>query len=115
MAGDETDAPKIARLIIQRRAVAPILTTQDLAAIVCEARVGLSSWTRVFLENLSTHGFQIARVPGLRVGERLRLRVPGFELLTATVRWLDSEHAGCAFEKPLAEYVLDHIVSQGRN
>ena len=36
--GDETDAPKIARLIIQRRAIAPILTTQDLTAIVCEAR-----------------------------------------------------------------------------
>lgn len=36
--GDETDAPQIARLIVQRRATQPITTTQDLTAIVCEAR-----------------------------------------------------------------------------
>jgi len=36
--GDETDAPKIARLIVERRAGSPILTTQDLMALVCEAR-----------------------------------------------------------------------------
>src|SRR5687767_13028518 len=36
--GDETDAPKIARLIVQRRKASPILTTQDLTALVCEAR-----------------------------------------------------------------------------
>jgi 16S rRNA (cytosine1402-N4)-methyltransferase len=36
--GDETDAPRIARLIAQRRSESPILTTEDLTAIVCEAR-----------------------------------------------------------------------------
>jgi 16S rRNA (cytosine1402-N4)-methyltransferase len=36
--GDETDAPQIAKLIVQRRAATPIETTQDLMAIVCEAR-----------------------------------------------------------------------------
>lgn len=36
--GDETDAPEIARLIVERRAAAPITTTQDLMAIICEAR-----------------------------------------------------------------------------
>ena len=36
--GDETDAPQIARLVVQRRAIQPIETTQDLMAIVCEAR-----------------------------------------------------------------------------
>jgi 16S rRNA (cytosine1402-N4)-methyltransferase len=36
--GDETDAPAIARLVVQRRAIRPIETTQDLMAIVCEAR-----------------------------------------------------------------------------
>ncbi|MFM9996278.1 MAG: 16S rRNA (cytosine(1402)-N(4))-methyltransferase RsmH [Phycisphaerales bacterium] len=36
--GDETDAPEIARLIVERRAESPIATTQDLMAIVCEAR-----------------------------------------------------------------------------
>lgn len=36
--GDESDAEPIARLIAERRKVAPILTTQDLMAIVCKAR-----------------------------------------------------------------------------
>jgi len=36
--GDESDAPKIARLIVERRARSPIATTQELMGIVCEAR-----------------------------------------------------------------------------
>jgi 16S rRNA (cytosine1402-N4)-methyltransferase len=36
--GDETDAPQIAKLIVERRQIKPIETTQDLMAIVCEAR-----------------------------------------------------------------------------
>jgi 16S rRNA (cytosine1402-N4)-methyltransferase len=36
--GDETDAPQIARLIVERRRLKPILTTDDLTEIVCEAR-----------------------------------------------------------------------------
>ncbi len=36
--GDETDAPQIARLIVQRRQAGPITTTEALMAIVCEAR-----------------------------------------------------------------------------
>ena len=36
--GDETDAPQIARLILERRKESPITTTAQLTAIVCEAR-----------------------------------------------------------------------------
>jgi 16S rRNA (cytosine1402-N4)-methyltransferase len=36
--GDETDAPAIAKLIVRRRTEKPIETTQELMAIVCEAR-----------------------------------------------------------------------------
>jgi 16S rRNA (cytosine1402-N4)-methyltransferase len=36
--GDETDAPAIARIIIERRRVKPIETTQELTAVVCQAR-----------------------------------------------------------------------------
>jgi 16S rRNA (cytosine1402-N4)-methyltransferase len=36
--GDETDAPKIARLIVERRATTPITRTEQLMEIVCEAR-----------------------------------------------------------------------------
>lgn len=36
--GDEDDADHVAALIVRRRAAAPIETTEDLVAIVCEAR-----------------------------------------------------------------------------
>jgi len=36
--GDEADAPHIARLIVQRRKDQPFTTTEQLMAIVCEAR-----------------------------------------------------------------------------
>src|SRR4051794_29004909 len=36
--GDETDAPRIARLVVERRKRQPIMTTEQLTAIVCEAR-----------------------------------------------------------------------------
>jgi 16S rRNA (cytosine1402-N4)-methyltransferase len=36
--GDETDAPEIAALIVERRQRKPILTTLELSEIVCEAR-----------------------------------------------------------------------------
>lgn len=36
--GDETDAPMIAQLIVERRAIKPIETTQELTAVICQAR-----------------------------------------------------------------------------
>jgi len=36
--GDETDAPLIAQLIVDRRKIKPIETTQELTAVVCQAR-----------------------------------------------------------------------------
>lgn len=36
--GDEEDAAKISRLIVQRRAASQITTTEQLTAIICEAR-----------------------------------------------------------------------------
>ena len=36
--GDETDAPRIAELIVHRRKTRPITTTEELTAIICQAR-----------------------------------------------------------------------------
>jgi 16S rRNA (cytosine1402-N4)-methyltransferase len=36
--GDESDAPQIAELIVRRRKVHPITSTEDLTALICEAR-----------------------------------------------------------------------------
>ena len=63
----------------------------------------------MFLQNLSVDGFQMARTPGLRSETTMRIMLPDMELLPAIVRWVDKEHAGCAFARPLSAYVLDHI------
>lgn len=75
----------------------------------CEARIGTAAWTLIFLQDLSTRGFQMSRVPGLQVGTRLRIKVPGLELLSANVRWVGERDAGCVFNRPLSDYVLDHF------
>jgi len=80
-----------------------------LLTLRCEARIGVGAWSTVILQNLSTDGFQMARTPGLRAETPLRIRLPKLELLPAIVRWVDREHAGCAFVRPLSAYVLDHI------
>ena len=36
--GDETDAPQIAKLIVERRQIRPIESTQELTKIICDAR-----------------------------------------------------------------------------
>jgi 16S rRNA (cytosine1402-N4)-methyltransferase len=36
--GDESDAPQIARLIVEQRKISPIVTTEELMAIICQAR-----------------------------------------------------------------------------
>jgi hypothetical protein len=81
----------------------------------CEARIGVGPWSTVILQNLSTDGFQMARTPGLRPETQLRIRLPKLELLPAVVRWVDKEHAGCAFARPLSAYVLDHIAHHAIN
>jgi len=81
----------------------------------CEARIGVGPWSTVILQNLSTDGFQMARTPGLRAETQLRIRLPKLELLPAVVRWVDKEHAGCAFARPLSAYVLDHIAQHAIN
>ena len=78
----------------------------------CEARIGQGAWSLVFLRDLSTHGFQMSRVLGLDICTRIRIKVPGLELLSATVRWVGEEHAGCAFSRPLSDCVLDHLARQ---
>ena len=60
--GDETDAPQIARLIIERRQRAPILTTRKLMEIVCEARDFTVERARGAKLHPATRTFQALRI-----------------------------------------------------
>ena len=60
--GDETDAPQIARLIIERRQRALILTTRKLMEIVCEARDFTVERARGAKLHPATRTFQALRI-----------------------------------------------------
>lgn len=87
---------------------------QERATITvrCETRIGLGIWNFAILLDLSTHGFQLVRAPGCVIGAKVRLRIPGMEMLTATVRWMSAENVGCAFDRPLSPYVFEHLVAK---
>ena len=79
-----------------------------------EVKVGSGAWTRVRLSDMSTSGFRFARYPDVRVGQPVMIRLPGLQLLTATVRHRTAEGIGCEFARPLSAYVLEHLARGGR-
>ena len=78
----------------------------------CDIRYGTRPWGAVILKDLSVNGFQVSCSSGWRPGAQVRLRIPGLELLPATVRWLADGKAGCSFDRPLSRYVLEHLIKQ---
>ncbi|MDE2406166.1 MAG: PilZ domain-containing protein [Sphingomonadales bacterium] len=84
-------------------------------SLVCEARQGLQPWHRVRIEDLSEGGFRLVW-PGNRLSrsQSLRLRVPGLQLLTADIRWVEGAILGCAFATPLHVAVFEHLVIESR-
>ncbi len=60
--GDETDAPQIAKLIVQRRKRRPIETTRELMEIVCEARDFTLERARGAKLHPATRTFQALRI-----------------------------------------------------
>ena len=60
--GDETDAPQIAKLIVERRKRAPIETTRQLMEIVCEARDFTVERARGDKLHPATRTFQALRI-----------------------------------------------------
>lgn len=88
---------------------------RETLTLRCEARQGTREWQIVHLADISQAGFRIARMPSaVHLGEPLRLRIPGLQVLTARIRWREDEAIGCEFARPLHVAVFDHIVRQMR-
>lgn len=68
----------------------------------------------VTLHDLSVHGFRTDWPYVLKRGNRVWLRLPGYEALAATVAWNTSFDVGCTFEHPLHPAILDDIVTEMR-
>ena len=87
-------------------------TLRSAFRIGCHARAGTSSWFTVFLHDLSTTGFKMQWPLGVRLAERVSIRFPGLEVLSADVRWKDGQTVGCEFSNPLSKYVYEHLLGE---
>ena len=67
-------------------------------------------WARVRLSDISQSGFRIAWFPAVDVNRPLRIKIPGMQLLSATIRWRSDNALGCEFDEPLHIAVFEHIV-----
>lgn len=85
------------------------------ASIACEARQGSRPWAPVRLTDISATGFRIESFAQCRSELPLRIRIPGLQMLTAKVCWMNGATIGCAFDRPLHVAVLEHIVRQARS
>lgn len=60
--------------------------------------------------DLSTHGFRLDTHLNMPVGTPIWLRLPSLEAVPAKVAWVQGHCAGCAFDRPLHEAVLELII-----
>lgn len=87
---------------------------RESVILLCEVRQGTRPWAIARLEDISQTGFRIAWLPDCRTDLPLRVRIPGLQLLSATIRWQRGKAVGCAFAEPLHVAVFEHIVRQSR-
>lgn len=84
-------------------------------ALLAHVRVGAGAWTRATLTELSTGGFRLGWYRHeVRVGQTVMIRIPGLQLLVATVRHCGAEGIGCEFARPLSDYVVEHLARSAR-
>ncbi|GGC20815.1 hypothetical protein GCM10011371_05570 [Novosphingobium marinum] len=83
-------------------------------ALRCEARQGTRPWSLATLGEMSRSGFRISGIPSPLPEVPLRIRIPGFQTLTAHIRWIEGDTIGCEFAQPLHVAVFDHIVRIAR-
>ena len=79
--------------------------------IRCEARQGLNPWVWLSLKDLSAEGFRMSGLTHPDPSQPVRIRIPGYQVLSAKISWIEKRTIGCAFQTPLHEAVLTHIVA----
>ena len=79
--------------------------------IRCEARQGLAPWVWLSLKDLSAEGFRMTGLSNPDPSQLLRIRIPGYQVLSAKISWIEKRTIGCAFQTPLHDAVLAHIVA----
>lgn len=82
--------------------------------VVCEARQGARPWQRVVLNNLSAEGFRLSGLEHTCHSMPVKVRIPGLQVLSATIRWHRGPEMGCKFSAPLHVAVFEHLVNHAR-
>ena len=86
----------------------------DISCTVLIRRSGRQSYqTRA--TNLSMVGCKVEFVERPEVGERLWIRLEGFNGLEADVRWIDGFHAGLEFRHPIHAAVFEQLLARHSN
>lgn len=75
----------------------------------CEVRQGTRRWQVARLEDLSERGFRLSLFHGPSPSMPVSLRIPGMQLLTAYIRWIEGDTVGCEFAAPLHVAVFEHL------
>ncbi|MEO6153624.1 MAG: PilZ domain-containing protein [Croceibacterium sp.] len=78
-------------------------------AIVAEVKIGFGPWRSARLQDVSVSGFRLVGISSAVEGCGVRIRIPGLEVLSATIRRRHALELGCEFERPLSVYVLEHM------
>ncbi len=74
-------------------------------------RVPGGSAAKVVLQDLSREGFRTEWPYIVRKGHRVWLKIPGFEIMAATVAWEERYTIGCKFGTPLHPTVLARVIA----
>ncbi|MFN2101138.1 PilZ domain-containing protein [Altererythrobacter sp. MF3-039] len=81
-----------------------------LKAKLRNSRGGMSD---IVIHDLSAAGCMVdARGTGLRVDDRVLLKLQGLEFQPAYVLWKEDDNAGLTFERILSESVYEHLQNQ---
>jgi hypothetical protein len=83
------------------------------APISLDAQIGKSGRTLCKVIDVSRHGVRLAVHSALRRGSTIWLMLPDIGHVAADVRWSDDFSAGCEFQKPLDQALVDLMVAKG--
>ncbi|WP_448659834.1 PilZ domain-containing protein [Sphingomonas sp. CJ99] len=61
------------------------------------------------LQDLSISGCRLVTSKSMQIGERVFVRLPGFQPFVGEVRWIGDKEAGIRFDVPLHPAVVEHI------
>ena len=81
-----------------------------------DATVQFRSGTRranVMVRDISQFGARVVGVFLVHKGDRMWLKLAGLEAIEARVAWVTDFEFGCEFLRPIAQYVVDTVVTTG--